>query len=122
MEYFDVILASALPQIPYFLIDIVGIVIAFLRRKKNPKVSLMAGIYFSARLILSISGLGFTVLPFYLMDQGQSMAESSGLLYSVRCIICTPLDLILAVVLMFAIFGWREENKTGIDVEQKNEP
>lgn len=120
MDYLGTILAIALPQIPYFLVDVVGLIIAIVRRKRHPKVSLLAGIYFAGRFIMSLIGIGTSTMPLYMTDLGFGVSDL-GIIMSVVGLFNVTIGTILSVILLFALFGWREEKQPiaiGVEIKQ----
>ncbi|MEW5939595.1 MAG: hypothetical protein AB1750_08040 [Chloroflexota bacterium] len=110
-------------QTPFFLIDLCGLIIAITRRKRHPRVSLLAGIYFSGHIILWIIDVGFgsTIFANYLFKLEYSITELASIV-RITSIVMTVVGSLLAIILLFAIFGWRDEKKPIEVVEKKLNP
>lgn len=109
MDYLSSFFAIILPQTPLFLVDLAGLVIAILQRKRHPRVSLLAGVYFLGKFVLSIIGGAATLLPLYLHTRGFAMTQS-GLFMGMIGLINVALQTMLGIALLYAVFGWRAEN------------
>ncbi|MBI5298073.1 MAG: hypothetical protein HY869_21565 [Chloroflexi bacterium] len=109
MEYLSSFFAIILPQTPLFLVDLAGLVIAILQRKRHPKVSLLAGIYFLGSFLLSLIGSGLSLLPLYLNSQGSTWSQT-GLIMTGIGLVRVALQTMLGIALLYAVFGWRAEN------------
>ena len=106
--YFATFLAVILPQIPLYLLDLIGLGIAIARRERHPKVSLLAGVYFLGSFVLGLAGLGFSLMPLYMTTQGASVSDFSTMLGLLNFLMIA-LRIVFMIVLMFAIFGWRDQ-------------
>jgi hypothetical protein len=118
------ILSSLWPQLPTIIVNLVGLGIAITRKEKHPKVSLWAGIYFGGSLVLRLLSPLYSLLPVILQDRGLSMI-SIGTAFTLLNLICLPINTGLGVVLLYAVFGWREDrmdssNNTPISMGDKN--
>jgi hypothetical protein len=103
-------------ETPFLLVYLIGLILAIMRRKQHPNISLLAAIYFSGKIILSIINLGAAILPMYYVQQGNSIHEI-GTILGIINLISNVVGTILSVILLFAIFGWRNEKKTAAVVE-----
>jgi hypothetical protein len=108
MDYFSTILMIALPQTPLFLVDIIGFIIAIVRKDRHPRISLLAGIYFVGSFFLSVVGLGVSIMPLFISQTHALGVSDIGMIVTVMGLVNITLSTILAIILLFAVFGWRE--------------
>jgi hypothetical protein len=93
----------------YIAVYPAGIVIAFKRRKQNPMVALLAGVYFSGCIVLFfVWHKVFTDLTFYWIEHGDYTANAARI--SVGFMLEEIMRSLLSIILLFAIFGWRNTN------------
>jgi hypothetical protein len=107
--YLSLIFAGLWPQIPTIIIDLIGLGIAITRRERHPKVSLWAGIYFGGNLVVRLLTSVYLVLPTLLQGSDFSVV-SIGTIFTLLNPACMPITAGLGIVLLYAIFGWREPN------------
>lgn len=104
------ILFSQITHLPFLLVFVVGILLAIVRWSVHPRVSLMALMAFGLLLLSSIAKMGYM---FWLIG-GQ---ESGLTFYNARAIMTwinlsvMLLELIGWVLLMIALFGWRQSSE-----------
>ena len=105
------------PELPFFAIYLIGLVLAVVRRKRHPSVSILAGTYFSFKMIFSVLDMWYIVYTTYYITQGHNFSE-----YVEMRATLSALDFLfgifLFVVLLYAVFGWRDGQKTEISKEQ----
>lgn len=106
---FASIFALVLTYAPLYLVDLAGLILAVLWRRRHPQVSLLAGIYFLGSLLLSLIANGLAFLPLYLNSHDFSLSQA-GTIMGMIGLVRTALQTILGVVLLFAVFGWRNQN------------
>lgn len=96
------ILAALGVQVPIYIAYSVGLVFAFTRWNKHPKVSLLVALAYGTALLLSITLTIIQVsLPY------QMPAAQVGALYSVLAICSNLIHTALTGLIIAAIFGWR---------------
>jgi hypothetical protein len=102
-------LSTYLIQCPLFLIWLAGIVLAVIRWRKHPRVSLLAVIALVIIFIETIinTSLGMW-LPLMLTEQGMNSNQVGTILSVWRCI-SSLVGLVIWGLLLAAIFGWRDE-------------
>ena len=98
------------PQIMYLLMSIIGIGIAVRRRAMHPQLSLLAGIYFLIKAILSGTGLAINSLVIQMVSSGETMTRF-GILLQFTNLISTGVNIIAAVMALYMIYGWRNEKE-----------
>jgi hypothetical protein len=104
---FAILYSIVLPALPFMAVEMIGLILAFVRRKRHPNVSLLAGILFSYRLVMSIIGLWSQIVITYNINYGSGSAYAG--LQSTWGLWSFLLNIIAFVVFLYAIFGWREE-------------
>lgn len=89
-------------QLPIYIVYCVGLVFAFTRWNKHPRVSLLATISYGVGMVVSIILTLIQVnLPY------QMSANEIGAIYSVLGICGNLIHAGLAALLVAAVFGWR---------------
>lgn len=100
-----VALFQLLFHIPTIAVYIVGIVIAFIKYKNHPRVSLLSGIGFAILLILSFLSILIVILPQYFFRQGYS-AQNVGYILSTIGFITTLVAAGASALLLSAV--WKD--------------
>lgn len=97
-------------QIPLYLVWLVGVVLAVISWKRNPKVSLLTVIALAVFFILSGVGTGLNMwLPPTWYERGW-MPARIGLLTAAIGFVRTLVDAVGFGLLLAAVFGWRKAN------------
>lgn len=95
-------------QIPIYIAWLVGVILAVVNWKKHAKVSLLAVIAMVLLFIQSVAGSVLSVwLPMNLMKQGVPSARI-GMLMAINSAVGMLIHLIVWVLILIAIFGWRK--------------
>ena len=87
--------------------DFIGIGVAIMRRKLHPQLSLWVGIYFSIKAILNILGLIVNSMVVNMFNE--HTFGNIGVLLTLTGLFSTALNIITLVILLYIIFGWRDE-------------
>jgi hypothetical protein len=97
-------LAQLLPQLPFYLAWLAGMVVALVTWQRHPMVSLLTLIALALFALLALGGtLGFV----WVVNQSGGAAERAWLLSAiglVRAVVGTA----AWVLLLVAVFGWRQ--------------
>jgi hypothetical protein len=99
--------SNVLPTLLFISLFSIGLILAVVRRKRHPKVSLLAGIYFLVQIIRLTNWLA-AIISIYYVNNGQGAMElmrPQSSTASVNLVI----SFILFVIMLYAIFGWREQ-------------
>lgn len=109
MNGFDLLLffTSILPTTLFVVLHTVGLILAVVRRKRHPQVSVLAGIFFLARIIWSISWL-VAIITVYYVNNGQG-AEELARSQTSTSVVDLLISVILFIIMLYAIYGWREQ-------------
>lgn len=83
-----------------------GLILAIVRRKRHPQVSVLAGIFFLARVIWSTSWL-VAIITVYYVNNGQGAEELMRSQFS-PALVDILISVVLFIIMLYAIFGWRE--------------
>ncbi|MBC8161442.1 MAG: hypothetical protein H7Z42_09515 [Roseiflexaceae bacterium] len=113
-ELLPVLLAYLGPQVPLYVVWVVGIVLAFGRRGERPRAARLAIVAFATFLA---SSLFFGCLQSYLvfsLPRGGLEPQQYGLIFGVVGLAATLLHTAGWVVLLLALFG-REPERTSVE-------
>ena len=101
--------SSCLPQLPLFLVWLVGIVLAVTRWQRHPKVSMLALIALVLTLLETIISNFLSIwLPIMLTEQGTS-ATQIGTIFGIWRFIASLVGAVIWGLVLAAIFRWRDE-------------
>jgi hypothetical protein len=101
--------SSCLPQIPLFLVWMVGIVLAVTRWQRHPKVSLLALIALVLALLNStVNGFLGALAPVMLTEQGMT-ATQIGIIFTIWSFIASIVGTVIWGLVLAAIFRWRDD-------------
>jgi hypothetical protein len=85
METILPVLASLVTAIPIALVELALLVMAVSRRKRHPRVSMLAGTSAALMFLLDVPGRGLlTVLPTKLLESGSNTAAAASLYGSIE--------------------------------------
>jgi len=100
-------------RLPFILILLVGFIIALLRWRKHPRVSLLVSLMFAVEvlIVLPLSLAAVFIPTFYI--SGYYMVRSHGLIQGALNFLPTLASAAVWIMALTAIFGWRPapENK-----------
>lgn len=109
------ILFNYLFQVPMYLVCLVGIIIALVRWKKHPRVSLFALLGLGLWLLVSLVFTAVSAwMPFWMQSQEIPISQYS-LINGVANILRTLLGTGSFILLLIAIFGWRGESMQAVN-------
>jgi len=112
-----IFITMVIPELPFIAIYLIGLVLAIVRRKRHNTVSILAGVYFFFKLIFSALGLAISIYTTYSVNQGHTYSEYMDIQQTFS-VLSFLFGIFLFVILLYAVFGWREEPKPGISNEQ----
>lgn len=102
-------LSNYLVQCPLFLAWVAGLVLAVMRWKKHPRVSLLVTIALVIILVEAIINTSLGIwLPWMLTQQGMAYTQI-GTILAIWGFISSLVNAGIWVLLLVAIFGWRDE-------------
>ncbi len=105
-------LSVLLFQLPVYLTWLAGIVAAIITWKKHAKVSLLTVIALGLSLLHSVVGTFVSVwLPMSLLQRGVP-SDRIGMLMGINGMVGTLLNLVVWVLILIAVFGWRKSQET----------
>jgi hypothetical protein len=111
MEFFISTLGALLPQTPLLITWGIGITFTLIFWKKHPTVSALALTAFSGFIVLSILDIFFNIsLPGIMLEQGLGPAQAAQF-FIIKTAVSSILHTVFWVVLMIALFGWRQNNQ-----------
>ena len=111
MENLVSALAPLLITIPQLLIWLVGIAIAISRWRMHPKVSRLALMAFIIQIVFTLVSRFLSVwLPIFMRESGWSSFEI-GYIFPAISLITTLGDSIAWILVLCAIFGWRNSSQ-----------
>lgn len=100
-------LGQYLPQIPLFLVWLVGIALAVVFWRRHPRVSLLAIIALALFLLGALVGAPVSLwLPMMMQERGLSPSRI-GLMLTGVAVAQSLLSAVLWGIVIAAIFGWR---------------
>lgn len=96
-------------QLPVLIVFLVGIVLAIVRWKKHPKVSLL--------VVVALVLFGFTTLAnwasspmiYVLSDQFGYDTETIGIVLTATSVLSTLINLLCWIFIVLAVYGWRKK-------------
>lgn len=107
MNGFNLLLffTHVLPMILFSALYLTGLILAIVRRKRHPQVSVLAGIFFLARIIWSIGWL-VAIITIYYVNNGQG-AEEFARSQAFPSVVDLVFSVVLFIIMLYAIYGWR---------------
>jgi hypothetical protein len=103
-EIFHLLWTQFLPQLPLYLVWLIGMFLALVRWRRHPTPSLLALIAFILFLTSAISG---TLLFAWVLWQRDSTEITRGWMFSFIALGRTVVNTGAWVLLLLALFGWR---------------
>jgi hypothetical protein len=95
--------STFIPNIPTYLVFLVGIYLVISRRKKHPQVSICFMIAIGISLLILLINQIFTATAqYYVTEKIEGISFPMGLFNSIPY-----LNTILWIFLLFSVFGWR---------------
>jgi hypothetical protein len=96
---------------PLFIVWAIGIVLALSRWRRHPRVSQFAIIAFAVMIVATvITRIIYILLP-VMMRNAYWAASEFGTIYTAIGIVSTLVETVASGLLLWAIFGWREQSK-----------
>jgi hypothetical protein len=93
-------------RLPFILILLVGFIIALVRWKKHPGVSLLVTLMFAIEVIIVLPfSLAAVLIPTFV--SGYYLVRSLGMITGAVSLIATLASAIVWILGLVAIFGWR---------------
>ena len=93
-------------RLPFILILLVGFIIALVRWKKHPMVSLLVTLMFAVEVIIVLPfSLAAVLIPTFV--SGYYLVRSLGMITGAVSLIATLASAIVWILALVAIFGWR---------------
>lgn len=100
---------NLLPTLPILLVWLVGIILAIVNWGKYPRVSLVALIGLGLLLLLTFTGTAISALLPFLMQRPGTSAPGIANIWGIFNIVLGLLRAGAWVLILVAIFGWRNE-------------
>ena len=99
-----------LPLTPLFLAWIAGMVLSIVWWQRHPKISLLAFLGFAGLLLSLFGNIVMNLWVSRIMFRnGSWTGEQMSTFYSVKSVITSLLEAGLTAMLIYAIFGWRQQ-------------
>jgi hypothetical protein len=114
--FLQVFLPSLAYQLPVLIVLLVGLILAIVRWRKDPRISLLT--LLAIVLVAGITIIGvFTnsVLPYILYDNTDLDYSTIGIIFSVVSVVFNIGTAVSWVLLLIALFGKRKEKASAVE-------
>jgi hypothetical protein len=113
-HFLSLLMTQVLPQLPLWLVWLVGVILALVFWRKHPMPSLLALIAFVLLLLQALVG---TIASAAIMSQTDLMGQQQRLLPLVLSVARTIISTVAWGLLLGALFGWRKQASRGPGAE-----
>jgi type IV secretory pathway VirB3-like protein len=112
------VLSSLLIQIPVLLVGLVGIMLALVFWNRCPKAALLAIIAFAMFFVITLidTYMSMTFSLVYARERAWTSAQL-GVYFSIKSVVASVLRAVAYLLLLLAIFGWRNERRAGFPIQ-----
>lgn len=102
-------LTTYLVRLPVLLVWFVAFILSLVFWRRHPKVSLLTVVALAILFVQSLVGTWLSMwLPLVLNERGMSLSQI-GLISGARGVLASLISCVAWVLLVIAIFGWREK-------------